>query len=838
MKMKKRSTTQRCDACSVRTRCQNPRLFWLCCLALVLCTICHVASVNASTTLEQSLNNLGIDTAPTARSDDEGEALPADYSPFGSTWAMSKTSELLLIGVETPATGTPVSLFELTGENGEATEEARFTMDETQAPWAKESLEARALPQRLRDAVGADVDGDGLEEMVVAYQDAGETRLYVIEDAPSGFAPTDVQIAFEQDVTNVTLQTGDVDGNGTHELVLGLTRAGAGLILFVERTPSGYEALPTRLVFEPVLTDSILYLQLATGNLDHDRAEELVVVVNEYAASNFGPDVATSRFAIYDDRDSGFALLTEGDVHGRDLSGALHTAIVATPAIGDVDGDNLGEVFLGGLTAYTRFCDAAPYFLLGLDDSDHGFSALGGHAFTHFFSGCSSPADPQVRTVYLNALDIDGDGRDELQVNLFVFEDWVDAAPWTEVVDYRLPDAVMWEQNDFGHIDLTTSDMVTGDFTGDNREDIVVYRQDQREIAVWGVSQIDGFISKMRSIQVPFLNSQRPVNPVLAAVNVDTDSPVLKYAEGEYRLVFSEPVVIAALAAAPCMSGMSQNTGACRTAFGNTESVESVSERSVTVSVGASVGASFDGGIITQSGFELKTTATVAATRVTSESYALSKTILFTSGANEDTVVFTTVPLDQYTYTILSHPDPELVGETLTINLPRDPITLQAERSFYNDAVMAGSLKIDERIFRHTIGDPLSYPTPGEKNLILGSGRALSVGPVSVGQGTGETQVTLEVAEAFSEGGTLELGYEISLEVTTGGAIGGVTVGGSASDTFSVTSGVSTTYTGSVGAIEDPASFSANQYAFGLFTYVYRDPVTQREFEVLNYWVE
>ena len=37
--------------------------------------------------LEAALNDLGVDTRTTAREDEEGDALPASYSPFGATWS-------------------------------------------------------------------------------------------------------------------------------------------------------------------------------------------------------------------------------------------------------------------------------------------------------------------------------------------------------------------------------------------------------------------------------------------------------------------------------------------------------------------------------------------------------------------------------------------------------------------------------------------------------------------------------------------------------------------------------------------------------------------------------
>jgi hypothetical protein len=562
-------------------------------------------------------------------------------------------------------------------------------------------------------------------------------------------------------------------------------------------------------------------------------------VANEEKRGFQGNATHSARFLVLDDGLAGFAELRAGPVQGRDQASVLRTTLVASPALGDIDGDGRDEVLLGGLTAMTRRCEAAPYLLLALDDADHAIAPLAGRSFAHFYAGCDSPGDPQVRTVHLSALDVDGDGRMEVQANQFFFQDWVEAAPWTEVVGWRLPNSALWKQGDFGHLDRNTSAIVAGDFTGDERDDVAIYRQDTSEIAVWGVSatSVPSVATKMRTIPVAFHNSQDPVNPILVPLNTDTDSPVLKYSAGEYRLVFTEPIVLAALAAAPFESGIAQNVDACRTAFGNTETAGTEEERSVTLTASASVGVNIDGGPLTQSEFELKATATVEATRITSHAYTLSKTILFTSGPREDLVVFTTVPLDQYTFTIVSHPDPALIGELVVVNLPRDPITLQAERGFYNRTVQEGSVRIDERVFRHAIGDPASYPRRADRNLLLNQHGGLAVGPVSVGQGAGETEVTLEVGTELGEGGELELGFEVELEVTGGSALGGVSFGASRSDTFRVTSGQSTTYTGVVGAI-DAADFSAHRYSFGLFTYVHRDPATGQEFEVLDYWVE
>ena len=86
--------------------------------------------------------------------------------------------------------------------------------------------------------------------------------------------------------------------------------------------------------------------------------------------------------------------------------------------------------------------------------------------------------------------------------------------------------------------------------------------------------------------------------------------------------------------------GIDQNTDACTTTFGNTESSSSEIERSVSISSSVSVGIKVNGGVITQSGFEGKATAYQESSYVRSDSYSLEKTVSFTTGPMEDVVVF------------------------------------------------------------------------------------------------------------------------------------------------------------------------------------------------------
>ena len=145
----------------------------------------------------------------------------------------------------------------------------------------------------------------------------------------------------------------------------------------------------------------------------------------------------------------------------------------------------------------------------------------------------------------------------------------------------------------------------------------------------------------------------------------------------------------------------------CQTYFSTAETQEVSKENSVTLSASVTVGVSFEDRTFTQSAIDIEATATIRSNtkRENAQLTRSRRSITFTTGSMEDAVVFTTLPYDRYTYTIVSDPHPELVGQTMTISIPREPITLMVERSFYNEHVAPGAIKIDDSVFKHAIGD-------------------------------------------------------------------------------------------------------------------------------------
>jgi hypothetical protein len=320
---------------------------------------------------------------------------------------------------------------------------------------------------------------------------------------------------------------------------------------------------------------------------------------------------------------------------------------------------------------------------------------------------------------------------------------------------------------------------------------------------------------------------------------VNHDSLAISFDEGEYQLVFTEPVLIAALAAAPCFTDLGQNTDACRTEFGTAESTTVAVEDTFTVTAGVTVGfeSEFSALGIKTAGIEVLATVKARASRIQSEAYTLTKRIVYTTGPVEDTVIFTTIPLDQYTYTITSHPDPELINSKIVVSMPRSTVEIQVERDFYNENVVPGGPMIDSSVFTHAAGDPPTYPSEADKDAALQQYEGFDLGPTTVGAGGGAT--TLEINIATETGSTTAYGmeYELSVQATAGVVVAGFSVGLDTERSLQIVHGEESNYAGAVSNLPTDV-FAANGYDWGLYTYVLDDHESGQEFEVINYWVE
>ncbi|MCH8553472.1 MAG: hypothetical protein LAT62_16160 [Natronospirillum sp.] len=795
------------------------------------------------------LNALGVDTESSPRQvqldSNTRVDLPEDYTPLGKRLVVQKFDELLALNLTLSSDGGDgFSLSKLAVDNNNNySSDVLFAPDEADNDWLGNGFR--------RAAVAADITGNGRDETVVVYRDnsspSNPVRMVVIGDEPDGFTITAPRIIANATPTELVIEAGDFNGNGWIDLAVAKVYSDQVQLFFLENNNGTLEdsTWPQRL-FEQQVYGNAFVFEMQAGNLDYGAAQQLAIMTNSYETSlNSGDNRGHARYTLLDSAHNDFEVLKTGPAEIPLDSGTL-TLQTAGITLGDVTGNGVDEVIIGGLSHIGEEAgigvENGRYAAMVLDIKPRDLAVI--RTWTQNLqplSGSSeSGANRQMTYVHVNTLDLTGDGAREIQINQYILDNLRNSTNQSELEEIHQiePSALYWPANasGSGRFHWRNTAMVTGDLTFDTRDNIAFVSTESdnvREIRIWGINEVDGW---GEILAIPF-NSDSG-RPQLVAANVDDDSLALSYSEGTYRLAFTEPVIIAALAAAPCDEDFGQNLGDCRTAFGKGTSDTVSTEDAWSLSVGRSVGfeVGFSAFGVKVGGLEAVATVEAETRNFTEETYTLTRRVVHTTGPIEDSVIFTTIPLDVYTYVITSHPNEELIGGEMQVRMPRDPISVMTERTFYNERVDDEGFRIDSSIFSHTAGDPFSYPGLGERDSLLSQFDGLKSNEVDVGQGNGFVVSEVSVFEEVTEGTTYGINTSLDIRATTGGLITGVSIGGGVDSTISYGRGKESIYQGSVAQLPD-SNFPDDAYRFGLFSYVYKDAPSQQEFEVINYWV-
>jgi hypothetical protein len=793
-------------------------------------TACSPTSTPQSTSVEDVLDAFGIDHTATPRLDDNLEQLPADFAPLGGRMTIGRFDELVLFGIQLDdprlgPTGAMPVVDLVPGANNSLTPSLLAVPAAT--PWLTGSIP--------RAAARGDFDRDGIDEIAVVYREVAEPIRLVVLDGTTIQGPFVVGL---DAVTELFVTSGDFDGDLSDDLLVAQVTPGAVDLRLIRNLPGGWAAD----VQGPSLpvTSSDVGVVLAAGNLDRDLGFELAMTINERTSSS-----ASARHAIYDDAGTGFAVLGSGPVTVTTPTEVV-TVRAAGVAIGDVDGDGVDEIVFGGLTEIGNTCNLTTSYAVEIrDDRRSNLARLAAHTrpWLDTRQPCSSGAQHRMEMMHVLTADLDGDGASEIVTNEYIYDDLRATAGALQEL-HVLPQSELLTRGTSGSDVLftwRTSAFTAGDVTSDRREDLVFYtqRDSAQVVQVWSDDQVAGW-SKRAELHTRFANASAALRPqiLLADVDLDAGSMAIEFSEGSHRLVFTEPVLIAALAAAPCYAGQDVD-GACRTAFGKAVSETNTRTDSWSVIAGVSVGyeSEFSPLGVKVGGAEAIVNTRNTLRMYTTEAYTLTRSVLRETGPSEDSVIFMTVPLDVFTYTILSHPNPELVGGKLEIRMPRSPITILAEREFYNAHILPDAFHVDASVFAHSAGDPASYRRAASKTELLGKFTGVASEQVDVGQGSGRTLVSISRLDQTSTGKAFDFQATLDLRATSGVVVGGFSVGGGAGFDLSITRGTEMIYQGSVANLP-AAKFPGDAYRFGLFTYLYDEPGTAQKFEVVDYWVE
>ncbi len=223
----------------------------------------------------EMLDGLGFNTDIGGPVDPFGEPLDVGYHPLGSRYAaFNPRSELYIAGLALESGSE--HLFD---DASKEYDPIAFTV-KTDTTW---------IDAQYKNGIGADIDGDGLDEFVIVYYAAGSGALkYIILDpAEDSVREGEIDPSANNENLDALVQpamtAGDFDGDDEDEVFVGFAQ------LYVLDDLGDEPSISSK-----AYTDQNS-LFVAAGNLDLDPEDELVVTHTVTAGGT-----VTGKYEIYD----------------------------------------------------------------------------------------------------------------------------------------------------------------------------------------------------------------------------------------------------------------------------------------------------------------------------------------------------------------------------------------------------------------------------------------------------------------------------------------------------------------------------------------------------------
>ena len=348
--------------------------------------------------------------------------------------------------------------------------------------------------------------------------------------------------------------------------------------------------------------------------------------------------------------------------------------------------------------------------------------------------------------------------------------------------------------------------------------------------------------------------------------DLDDDSTDVEYLGPDlgHELVFSRPIILAALASPPYWAIKKadgeniQNFGNSLTQFGRSIGSSVGGSAKVGVSLGLVFGGEAIVGVGANGRVTDKTTLKFSADFSFDVEAGYERSISYETYAGSDAVLFSSMPVDYYYYRVtkVGPGSKYTLGQILAVKKQRPAMLQFTDIQYFNDN-NGNYPDIDAAIFGHTIGRPFTYPS-----LARAMGQAI-LEPQQwflmdqIGSGIvprGNLYNTMSYSTSLSAGVSAEFQFEAEHEVEcAAGVLAGFSVSGRVG--FSVTT--KTTFgesiSGSVGGLDPDFYRPENLYKWGIFSHVgavgnptfpmwVKDSagkdVLSFPFKVINYWVE
>jgi len=651
-----------------------------------------------------------------------------------------------------------------------------------------------------------DIDNDGADELIVGY-----ASLYVV-DIVQGIGDEPLTSLVEQypeyvNALDVTLASGDLNGDGTEEIII----AHDGL-LDVLSAPLLMDGAPGAVYIRNVAIDAAVDPEftkwqgihaLAVGNVDPTRENNDLLVL----------------FRIFSDMN----IPLIGDEYGKFVLKGFGLNEDATELLSNQN-----------IQLDYRFFERV----------DEPRAPLGGYY-------CS------LNTPTLTLLNVDGSGGDYLDE--FITGNYLyvwDADSSVVVRKKRVDHSSFNYENYISYTNCETgidqdyfTNVWVDDHNDDYRDEIYLmldnnFVNNNIEVMGWD-DELNLYRIEPQLTAIRKSSRDKRSSTKVCFANTDYDTPVVRYT-GNGRLLLSEPIVLAVLAAPPYYASIDQAMMPMLTEFGTSRGTGEVEtstvgfESGVTVSVGASAGE------FSQTSFEYSTKKTYEEIFKTYEENSTVRSVFYATGPDSNKVVFTAIPYDTYYYEVVcgGAEDPRNTdeetevevrpGDIMSIGVPRKPVIYHMRVEDYN-ANNGEYFDIDETVLGHTIGDPWSYARWYDiSDYVADEGLASDF--LLLGLGGGYTRAGIKVEDIVGYGEYTEEKVTVSAEATFFGFGYGEEDSSSHGYSYEVKNLNETSYMGQIGDFTNYEDYLGNLYGFRLIAYP--QTVGEQTFTVVTYSVD
>ncbi len=726
-----------------------------------------------------------------------------------------------------------------------------------------------------KKSVGADVDGDGRQEIIMALFDGDRRKLRMInsddEDktvsshevldiaAYTDWEPdnklvyNDSDGEFQRAYMATDIAAGDIDDDGRDEIIF---CSGRELYIRNDSKRDFSKLYGKKFDIFDENDRSYYYMRLSTADFNLDGHDELVVVVG-----NDKPN--TAEYYIYDfSKSSSNPSVMKHAKVSMSYDGNTYSLRAADITTGDFDHDGLPEIAFGGRYSGSDLPGDSDYktterwffMVLNTEIDDEGEPEFKFYSALAQGSSTDSSKDKTNIIPPMNTADITGDGYPEIVAGKqILYLSGITASENTAALSR------MWSGDSPSSNTPSTNDVIVdeedgkmalydivavGDFTKDGKDDIAFLTRDEKYINI--LSDKSGKrsarrIELNRAYDVED-NDTRDFFPVISAVDFDEDSLRVRYIQHE--VIYSKVDVVAVLDSPPYWEGFNGPDEGYEggTTYEDSHSEIEETSRIHSISVGATVG--FKVGEEDVADVETKITATHCWSWGWSKTTELTNAWGFTANLGEAKVYMIRIPYDVYYYEILMSSNQDQIGDVVSIRIPRTIENAFVSLEYYNESVENYNSSITtyntlnnsyystlSRIeIGHEFGNPASYSSSSDLTLLKNNCNSeaddagydpvflYSTAQNAVGRGGGTSFQSISTSSSEFDIKASTWTGSLAVEAEIGWAILGFEV--SYSNEYTVSTGFtdSTTVTGEVPDIPNSLATSY-EYNWGLMMY-------------------